>query len=326
MSTPRTIVNPVYGSPDSSAVMRNELQLLENEIAALDDATNVITTRGDIMIGGTDGSATRLAIGASGLVLKSDGTDISWGSLAGVGDVVGPSSSTDNAIVRFDGTTGKLVQNSSATINDSGQLVLTPALSDDVQAQFIEANIGSAQGADGKLYFYVTGNASATDTSRFVQIRVGDAADYRRLQFNALDYFFYKKDQSCGAVLSCDSLATSNKTFTFPNKSGTFAMTDDVPNIDVETTDGLSHSLTTTAGQRVVVFVKGDMQMNGSNREVFLKYNNVQKDTVRTTGTNGHWHAFALEYTETPGAATQDITVTGDGTLENVVIIVMKIG
>lgn len=35
------------------------------------------------------------------------------------GDVDGPSSSTDNAIARFDGTTGKVIQNSAATIADS---------------------------------------------------------------------------------------------------------------------------------------------------------------------------------------------------------------
>lgn len=40
-------------------------------------------------------------------------------SSGGSGDVVGPSSSTDNAIVRFNGTTGKLVQNSAATIDDT---------------------------------------------------------------------------------------------------------------------------------------------------------------------------------------------------------------
>jgi hypothetical protein len=34
--------------------------------------------------------------------------------------VSGPSSSTDNAVARFDGTTGKLVQNSVATISDTG--------------------------------------------------------------------------------------------------------------------------------------------------------------------------------------------------------------
>lgn len=40
----------------------------------------------------------------------------------GSGDVVGPSSSTDNAIVRFDLTTGKLIKNSSVTIDDSGNV------------------------------------------------------------------------------------------------------------------------------------------------------------------------------------------------------------
>lgn len=38
---------------------------------------------------------------------------------AGTGDVVGPGSATDNAVARFDGTTGKLVQNSAVTIADT---------------------------------------------------------------------------------------------------------------------------------------------------------------------------------------------------------------
>src|SRR4051795_11001943 len=50
----------------------------------------------------------------------------SWVELAlggnGAGDVVGPSSATDNAIARYDTTTGKLIQNSGATITDAGIL------------------------------------------------------------------------------------------------------------------------------------------------------------------------------------------------------------
>ena len=43
--------------------------------------------------------------------------------VGGTGDVVGPASATDNAIVRFDTTTGKLVQDSPlATIDDSGNI------------------------------------------------------------------------------------------------------------------------------------------------------------------------------------------------------------
>jgi len=44
----------------------------------------------------------------------------SGGGGGGGGDVTGPASSTDNAITRFDGTTGKLIQNSSATLSDVG--------------------------------------------------------------------------------------------------------------------------------------------------------------------------------------------------------------
>ena len=44
---------------------------------------------------------------------------------AGTGDVVGPASATDNALARFDGTTGKLVQTSVATLSDAGNFVTT---------------------------------------------------------------------------------------------------------------------------------------------------------------------------------------------------------
>jgi hypothetical protein len=39
-----------------------------------------------------------------------------------IGDVVGPAAATDNAIARFDGVTGKLIQNSPVTIDDVGSL------------------------------------------------------------------------------------------------------------------------------------------------------------------------------------------------------------
>lgn len=71
---------------------------------------------------------------ATATALAADGTDCSAGSYArgvdasgnasgctaaGTGDVVGPASSIDNGIVRFDGTTGKLVQgNSGVTLAD----------------------------------------------------------------------------------------------------------------------------------------------------------------------------------------------------------------
>lgn len=52
---------------------------------------------------------------------------------AGAGDVSGPASSTDNALARFDGTTGKLIQNSTATLSDAGALDVANVTSDYVQ-------------------------------------------------------------------------------------------------------------------------------------------------------------------------------------------------
>jgi len=61
----------------------------------------------------------------------SAGTGISYDNSTGVitnsspslgGDVVGPASATDNAIARFDTTTGKLIQNSTVTVTDNGDI------------------------------------------------------------------------------------------------------------------------------------------------------------------------------------------------------------
>jgi len=42
--------------------------------------------------------------------------------ISGVGNVVGPASATDNAIARYDTTTGKLIQNSVVTVSDAGAI------------------------------------------------------------------------------------------------------------------------------------------------------------------------------------------------------------
>jgi len=41
-----------------------------------------------------------------------------------VGDVVGPTSSTDNAVVRYDGTNGELIQDSLVSVDDNGNIIL----------------------------------------------------------------------------------------------------------------------------------------------------------------------------------------------------------
>jgi hypothetical protein len=80
----------------------------------------------------------------------SAGTGISYNSTTGVitnaspslgGDVVGPASATDNAIARYDTTTGKLLQNSVVTVGDTGAVsgVTTLAASTSVTTPIVQA-------------------------------------------------------------------------------------------------------------------------------------------------------------------------------------------
>jgi hypothetical protein len=72
-----------------------------------------------------EGSLTKvIRLNRECLVLQYSSSAGDWKVIGGyVPNMVGgPASSTDNAIARFDGTTGKLVQNSGATIDDSNNM------------------------------------------------------------------------------------------------------------------------------------------------------------------------------------------------------------
>ena len=75
---------------------------------------------GQIVIGATGlpPAAATLTAGA-GISIVNAANSITISAPA-TGDVVGPGSATDEAVARFDGTTGKLIQNSVVTITDAG--------------------------------------------------------------------------------------------------------------------------------------------------------------------------------------------------------------
>jgi hypothetical protein len=94
----------------------------------------------------------------------SAGTGISYDSGTGVitnsspslgGDVVGPASATDNAIARFDTTTGKLLQNSVVTVGDTG--VVTGVTELTASTKVVSPHFDAQNSAGGQLR-----NASGT--------------------------------------------------------------------------------------------------------------------------------------------------------------------
>jgi hypothetical protein len=127
------------------------------------------------------------------------------------GDVVGPGSATDNAIARFDLTTGKLIQNSAVTIADTSGYMTFPDL-----ARIL-------WGA-GNSYITATGTASTGD----LEIHAGD--DINLYPGNAsLEASF----QAGGGLLMREQTNPPNPAPGF----GAYSVRDDTPSVPVFSDD-----------------------------------------------------------------------------------------
>jgi hypothetical protein len=116
---------------------------------------NNTTLSGSLTIGASTGSA--------GQVLISTGTGVEWGAGGGgggEGSFNGPVSSTDNAIVRYDGTTGDTAQNSLVTISDTG-VISAPSVASVIPFYHVgQLAFPAASGANGAVAISASDNAA----------------------------------------------------------------------------------------------------------------------------------------------------------------------
>jgi hypothetical protein len=124
----------------------------------------------DVIIEGFNPNEVLPAGGTTGQVLaKTSNTSYAtaWTTLTTTGDVVGPSSSVDNAVVRFDGTTGKLIQSSATmTLSDAGALDLGSTGSVKTGAP------GGSSAGVWKLGVF-NGSTVSLDTTGYITIEIG---------------------------------------------------------------------------------------------------------------------------------------------------------
>ena len=126
--------------------MANKIQVKRSAVAGKVPTTADIDL-GEIAINTNDGKM---------YIKKDNGTASIVQVGYATGDVVGPASATDNALARFDGTTGKLVQNSLGILDDAGNLDVTSAKADYVDLDTAAAAPAYAQGRT----FWDSGNGT----------------------------------------------------------------------------------------------------------------------------------------------------------------------
>lgn len=223
---------------------------------------------------------------------KNDGT----ASVVQVGDVVGAASATDNALVRFDGTTGKLIQNSTnATLDDSGNLDVASAKVDYLQLD----TAATPAGAVGR-FIWDDGEGTAT-----LGLKGGNVSLQLGQEQLALCYNGSGSTIANGAVVAvtgaqgskpsivladADSEALSASTLGVATESiangaegfvNTFGL---VRNVDTSAfTAGAPLYLSQTAGGLTMtrpsapahtVFIGWAIKINASSGEIFLNINN----------------------------------------------------
>ncbi len=99
----------------------------EAQLAVSRGGTNIASyTAGDTLYATGSTTLAKLPIGASGRTIVSNGSAPTWSSAPGV---LGPSgSTTDNAMVRWDGTSAAAVQNSGVIVDDSDNMAMPGVL------------------------------------------------------------------------------------------------------------------------------------------------------------------------------------------------------
>jgi hypothetical protein len=97
------------------------------------------------------------------------------------GDVVGPASATDNAITRFDGTTGKLVQNSVVTIADSTGDISGVGTLNATTADLTNLEVTNIKAKDGTAAIAIADSTGVTTQSTPAIISVNSASDALRI-------------------------------------------------------------------------------------------------------------------------------------------------
>lgn len=194
------------------------------------------------------GQVTWLTVG-TGLTLTGTTLETSGG---GSGDVVGPASATDNALARFDTTTGKLLQDSGVTLSDTAVLagILTAGFASGGSLNFDAGDVTITHSANALTF------AGATNGYLFSHAVIPQTTDGAALGSTAnmwSDLFI-----ASGGVIDFN-----NGDVTITHASNTLTISGGVTVLDAASTVG--GSLIKTVGKETIFIPAGAMIKRATN-------------------------------------------------------------
>jgi hypothetical protein len=244
-------------------------------------------TDGQLLIGNSTGNTLAKATLTAGTGISvTNGNGSITVAATNNGDVVGPASATDNAIARFDGTTGKLIQNSVVTIADStgdmsgvGTLSATTVDTTNIEVTNVKAKDGTASATIADT----TGYWSFSGTGAFVTPKGNDTTqrpgtpESGMLRFNTTINEFEGYNGTAWA--SVGGSAISNDTTTATDLYPTF----------VDATTGTALEIFTSNAQYLFKPSTGELKVKApvAANGILVNATTMTANYTIDTGTNG---------------------------------------
>lgn len=246
---------------------------------------------GDSGAGGTKGLVPAPAAGdaAANKFLKADG---SWASTAGSGDVVGPGSATDNAVARFDTTTGKLLQNSVVIVGDTGNVTGVANLTVTGTTTLDTGLTGVVKAVSGLISAATLVNADVSSSAAIAYSKLNLTGTIVNADVSASAAIAYSKLTLTGSIVNADVNASAAIAYS------KLTLTGSIVNADVNASAAIAYSKLTLTGSIV------NADVNASAAIAFSKLASL---------TSAHILVGSAGNVATDVAVTGDISLTNGG-------------